>query len=144
MFTATPNFQISLRFTLWTPISSCRVFGDKCTKWPQNDLKHYKIKGTSIKLEFIKMAHKRPIKMILKIAIFGHETWPLAKVPEVAHILSYTRGSKLSLFSLYGQRFPRCGQFSKLWYLGIGQSFFFYFNSHAYKNKFIFVVSYLF
>ncbi len=22
----------------------------------------------------------------LKIAIFGHETWPLAKVPEVAHI----------------------------------------------------------
>ncbi len=24
---------------------------------------------------------------IFKIAIFGHETWPLAKVPEVAHIL---------------------------------------------------------
>ncbi len=34
----------------------------------------------------------------LKIAIFGHETWPLA---EVAHILFlYPRGSKLSLFSL--------------------------------------------
>ena len=30
---------------------------------------------------------------IFKIAIFGHETWPLAKVPEVAHILSfYPRG----------------------------------------------------
>ncbi len=26
---------------------------------------------------------------IIKIAIFGHETWPLAKVPEVPHILSF-------------------------------------------------------
>ncbi len=44
---------------------------------------------------------------IFKIAIFGHETWPLAKVPEVAHIPSYyAMGSKFSLFSLYGQRFP--------------------------------------
>ena len=43
-----------------------------------------------------------------KIAIFEHETWPLAKVPEVAHILPfYPRGSKLSLFSLYRQQFPR-------------------------------------
>ncbi len=43
-----------------------------------------------------------------KIAIFEHETWPLAKVLEVAHILClYSRGSKLSLFSLYRQRFPR-------------------------------------
>ncbi len=45
---------------------------------------------------------------IFKIAIFGHETWPLAKVPEVAPILSfYPKGSKLSLFLLYRQRFPR-------------------------------------
>ncbi len=36
---------------------------------------------------------------IFKIAIFGHETWPLAKVPAVAHIASfYPKGSKLSLF----------------------------------------------
>ncbi len=36
---------------------------------------------------------------IFKIAIFGHETWPLAKVPEVAHILPfYPRGSKFSSF----------------------------------------------
>ncbi len=26
---------------------------------------------------------------IFKIVIFGHETWPLAKVPEVTHILSF-------------------------------------------------------
>ncbi len=43
-----------------------------------------------------------------QIAIFGHETCPLAKFPEVAHIPSfYPRWSKLSLFSLYGQRFPK-------------------------------------
>ncbi len=36
---------------------------------------------------------------IFKIAIFGHETWPLAKVPEVAQIPSFSpRGSKLTLF----------------------------------------------
>ena len=47
---------------------------------------------------------------IFKVAIFGHETWPMAKVPEVAHILTrsfYHRGSKLSLFSHYGQQFAR-------------------------------------
>ncbi len=47
---------------------------------------------------------------IFKIAIFGHETWQVAKVPEVAHMLSfYPKGLKLSLFLLYGQRFPRYG-----------------------------------
>ena len=47
-----------------------------------------------------------------KIAIFGHETWPLVKMPDVAHIpvLSfYPKRSKLSLVLLYGQRFPRYG-----------------------------------
>ncbi len=52
---------------------------------------------------------------IFKIAIFGHETWQLAKVPEVAHMLSfYPRRVKLSLFLLYGQRFPRYGPFFKI------------------------------
>ena len=55
---------------------------------------------------------------------FGHSpsacsasksTWPLAKVPEVAHILSfYPMGSKLRLFLLYGQRFPRLGPIFKI------------------------------
>ena len=45
---------------------------------------------------------------IFKIAIIGHETWPLARVPEVANIASfYPRGSKLSLFLLYRKRFPK-------------------------------------
>ncbi len=52
---------------------------------------------------------------IFKIAIFVHQIWPLAKVPEGAHILSfYPRGSKLSLFLLYGQRFPRYGPIFKI------------------------------
>ncbi len=36
---------------------------------------------------------------MFKIAIFGHETWPLAvKVPEVAHILSfYPMGVEIEL-----------------------------------------------
>ncbi len=45
---------------------------------------------------------------IFKIAIFGHKTWQVAKVSEVAHIhvLSfYPSGLKLRLFLLYGQRF---------------------------------------
>ncbi len=54
----------------------------------------------------------RPIFIIAK---FGHETWPLAKVPEVAHILSfYPRGSKLSRFLLYRQQFLRYGPIFKI------------------------------
>ena len=59
-------------------------------------------------------------RLIFKIAIFGHETWPLAKMPDVAHMPSfYPRGSKLSLFSLYGHGFRDMGRFSKLPYLGM-------------------------
>ncbi len=35
--------------------------------------------------------------LILKIAIFRHETWPLAKVPEVAHTLFLPHGVKIEL-----------------------------------------------
>ena len=56
---------------------------------------------------------------ISKIAIFGHDTWPLTKDSEVAHILSfYPRGSKFSLLSLYWQRFPRCGLILKITMFG--------------------------
>ena len=61
-----------------------------------------------------------------KSTIFGHETWPMAKVPEVAPTLSfYRKRSEMSLFSLYGQRFLR---FLNLQYrisprnVGIGKS----------------------
>ena len=52
---------------------------------------------------------------IIKIGILGYETWPLAKVLEVAHILSfYPWGSKLSLFLLYWQPFWRYGTIFKI------------------------------
>ena len=54
-------------------------------------------------------------RSIFKLATFWHESWPVVKVPEVAHILSfYPMGSKLSLFSLYGQWFPRYGPIFKI------------------------------
>ena len=38
---------------------------------------------------------------IFKIAIFGNETWPLGKVPEVAHTLSFYPWGRIELiFSL--------------------------------------------
>ncbi len=50
---------------------------------------------------------------IVKITMFGHETWNLKKVPEVAYGPSfYPRGSNLSLFSLHGQRFPSYSNFN--------------------------------
>ncbi len=56
----------------------------------------------------------KSLKFGSQIAIFGHETWNLKKGPEVAYGSStYPRGSKLSLFSLYGQRFPRYGPILK-------------------------------
>ena len=59
-------------------------------------------------------------RQIFKLAILGHETWLLAKVPEIAHMLSfYPSGSKFSLFWLYGQQFPRYGPIFKI---AIGQS----------------------
>ena len=47
---------------------------------------------------------------IFKIAIFGHEIWPLAKVPEVAHILSFysthaARGQNWAYFHSMGHRY---------------------------------------
>ncbi len=47
-------------------------------------------------------------------------TWPLAKFPEAPHAFSfYWRGSILSLFSFYGQRFSRYKPIFKIPYLGM-------------------------
>ena len=50
-----------------------------------------------------------------KLPYLGMQLSHLAKVPEVAHIPSFRhRGSKLSLFSLYGQWFLRYGLIFKI------------------------------
>ena len=72
--------------------------------------------GGEIEIIFVLRAAVSEIYgLIFKMALFGHETWPLAKVPEVAHLLSfYPRQLKLSLFLLYGQRFPSYGPIFKI------------------------------
>ena len=65
---------------------------------------------TLLLAKYTRVAHILQILIYFKIAIFGHKTWSLTKDPEVAHILSfYPRGSKFSIFSLYGKQFPRYG-----------------------------------
>ena len=54
------------------------------------------------------MLNKRP--MGLDVLLENHATWPLTKVPEVAHTLSQPQGSDLSCLI-----FPLCAAFSKLW-----------------------------
>ena len=57
---------------------------------------------------------------IFKIAIFGHETWQVSKVPEVAHMLSfYPGGWNWAYFCATGCGFRDMAQFSKLPYLGM-------------------------
>ncbi len=72
-------------------------------------------KGSKLSL-FLLYGQRFPrYRPIFKIAIFGLETWQVAKVPEVAHIPSfYPRGSKFSLFLLYGQRFLKYGPIFKI------------------------------
>ena len=86
--------------------------------------------GVEIKLIFPLRAAVSEIRAdFFKIAIFGHETWPLAKVPEVAHILTVTPGDRnLANFRSTCSGSRNTGRFSKLPYLGmpwnlaIGQS----------------------
>ncbi len=61
------------------------------------------------------------------IWVWNLHAWPLAKIPEVAHILPSPRGSKLSSFSLYGQRFLRYWLiFKTVIYFGINSRSFTY------------------
>ncbi len=93
------------RFPRYGPIFKIAILGN----WPNSRSCTYTLflpQGVQIELNFALRSEVSEIR--IKIAIFGHETWQVAKVPEVAHIPSfYPRGSKLSLFFLYGQRFPR-------------------------------------
>ncbi len=71
--------------------------------------------GVEIELIFALRAAVSKVRQIFKIAIFGHETWPLAKVPEFAHMLpSYHRGSKLGIFLLYEKQFLSCRPIFKI------------------------------
>ncbi len=69
-------------------------------------------KGVEIELVCSGCGHRFPTCSLFKIPILGHETWPLAKV---THVLSFHHmRSKLSLFTLCRQRFPRYSQIFKI------------------------------
>ena len=60
------------------------------------------------------------IQVDFEIAIFGNESWPLAKVPEVAHVLFQFHVVEIKLkFRSTGSGFWDTGSFSKLSYLGM-------------------------
>ncbi len=46
-------------------------------------------------------------RAVFKLAMYEHDTWSLTKDPAVAYKLCLPQGAKLSVNSLYGQRFPR-------------------------------------
>ena len=107
---STSGVEIELIFSLW--VSSFRGTW-RFSKLPYLGMKKFNL----FSLYGLRFPSYGPI---FKIAIFGHETSPLAKVPEVAHIPSfYPKASKLSLFFLYGYGFRDTGQFSKLSYLAM-------------------------
>ena len=64
---------------------------------------------------------------IFKIAIFGHETWPLAKVPEVAHtgytLFSTPWGRNWAYFRSMGSGFRDTDGFSKFAFKGMTLSY---------------------
>ncbi len=75
---------------------------------PKSHICSLSIPGVEIELIFTLRAAVSEIWANFTIEIFRHETWPLTKVPEVAHIPSfYPIALKLSLFSLHRQWFPR-------------------------------------
>ena len=70
-------------------------------------------RGSNLSLFFLCGKWFPRYEPIFKIAIFGHETWSSAKVPEVCTYMCSLflpregGGLKLSLFSPYVHRFPR-------------------------------------
>ncbi len=117
--------KIELTFALWTAVSeiwadfqNCHIgawnlaIGQSsrcCTYTP------FLPQGSNLSL-FSLYGYRFPrYRPIIKIAMFGYETWQLAKVAEVAYITTfYPWGSKLRLFLLYGQQFLRYGPIIKI------------------------------
>ncbi len=71
------------------------------------------------KLSLFSLYGQRFPRYIFKIAIFGHETWQVAKLPEVAHIVSFypIRVTIELIFALRGSGLRDTGQCSNLPYL---------------------------
>ena len=92
----------------------------KLGKWPKFPKLHIYSQPQRVKIELIFILRAAVFEiygLILKIAIFGHETWPLAIVPKDAHIVSfYPCGVKIELIfalqaaisEIRGEDFQNC------------------------------------
>ncbi len=69
-------------------MQNCQYLGNRCP-WSENKLNFDPWGRETVYVQ---------LQELWPIAIFGHETWPLAKVPEVAHIPSfYSKGVEIEL-----------------------------------------------
>ncbi len=110
MFTATTDLQMSLCFSLRTAVFEIHAIWDKCTKWPPNwpwTLKYQRYQYKT----WVHWHIRRP----LKIPYLGMKLCHWQKI-QTLHIYSLSTPKKLkfSLFSLYGQPFPRYGPIFKI------------------------------
>ncbi len=98
--------KIELIFTLQArgfqdigPFSKLSYLALKLCPWQSSrSCKYILFLAQRLKLSLFSLYIQRYLRygLIFKIAIFGHETWPIANVRGVAHILSfYPKGSKL-------------------------------------------------
>ena len=101
----------SLIFALWAVVSDIKAHFQNCHIWAWNlatgkrsrvsHMLAFYSRGS--KLSLFSLYGQRFLRYgpICKIATFGHETWPLVKVPEVAHTLSfYPMGQIELIFAL--------------------------------------------
>ncbi len=120
---------MELIFALWAALSEIRVNFQNCHIWVWDLAFSQSSRSrscTSMYTFFLPQGSKLTLFLLyrksllrywtyFKIAILGHETWPLAKFHKL-HIysLSTPKGLKLSLLSLCGQRFPRYRRIIKI------------------------------
>ncbi len=141
-FLFNPWFEIELIFTLGAAVSEIRADFQNCHIWAWNlatgtkfqklhiyhclstrrgrNWAYFRCTGSGFRdtCRFSKLPY---LGMKLKIAIFGHETWPLAKIPQVAHIHSFYPSGEgdWAYFLATGSGFRDMTRFSKLPYLGM-------------------------
>ena len=98
------------RFLRYGPIFTLPYLTMKPGHWPKCQMLHillYSLSTLVVKIELVSLYGQwfpRYVS-IFKTAIFGHETWSLPNVPEVAHTSLYPRGLNLSLFHSTGSGF---------------------------------------
>ncbi len=126
--------ETELIFDLWAVVSELRVDFQNCHIWIWNLVKvpeavHiltlYARGLTKLSLFSLYRQWFPRYRVIFKISIFGHETWPLGHWQKIQIYPLSTQGSKLSLFSLYAVSeiwadFQNCHIWA--WNLTIGQS----------------------